>query len=203
MEYEHNILQYTCECRYELGTVKLVPGLLAGKGKPGSVATGKTGSRKVTGSRAFTGEVKLSEEKTVHVAPPLPGVIRKVYVDIGATVVEGAPLFEIDSHDVAESKGDFLKRRPETWRNWRTGKRRSSQEDLRAIPVQEAQAAWQRRIEVANSRSRLLRLRYPRRNQSLDPKSRKRSIPHGALPGRRRPGRHARKGSGSAGESSS
>ena len=108
---EHDILQYTCEeCRFELGTVKLVPDLLAGNGKPGIVATGKSGSRKVAESRTFTGEVKLSEGKTVHIASPLPGVIRRVFVDIGATVPEDAPLFEIDSHDVAESKGDYLKK---------------------------------------------------------------------------------------------
>ena len=53
---EHAILQYTCEeCRFELGTVKLVRDLLAGKGKPGLVASGKAGSRKVTESRTFTG----------------------------------------------------------------------------------------------------------------------------------------------------
>ena len=174
---EHDVLQYTCEeCRYELGTVKLVPGLLAGKGKPGIVATGKTGSRKVTESRTFTGEVKLSEEKTVHVAPPLPGVIRKVHVGIGATVAEGAPLFEIDSHDVAESKGDYLKKA--AVRDLaKTSADREATLFARKISaqfeVQEAQARLAAaEIEVANARSRLLRLGVPTAEiEALDPKS--------------------------------
>jgi len=174
---EHDVLQYTCgECRFELGTVKLVPDLLAGKGKPGIVATGKTGSRKVAESRTFTGEVKLSEGKTVHVATPLPGVIRNVYVDIGTTVAEDAPLFEIDSHDVAESKGDYLKK--VAARDLaKTSADREAMLFARKISaqfeVQEAQARLAgAEIEVANARSRLLRLGVPRAEiESLDPKS--------------------------------
>jgi len=174
---EHDVLQYTCEeCRYELGTVKLVPDLLAGKGKPGIVGTGKTGSRRVVEARTFTGEVKLSEEKTVHVAPPLPGVIRNVYVDIGATVAEDAPLFEIDSHDVAESKGDYLKKAAARDLA-KTSADREATLFARKISaqyeVQEAQARLAAaEIEVANARSRLLRLGVPPAEiESLDPKS--------------------------------
>jgi len=174
---EHDILQYTCEeCRFELGTVKLVPDLLAGNGKPGIVATGKSGSRKVAESRTFTGEVKLSEGKTVHIASPLPGVIRRVFVDIGATVPEDAPLFEIDSHDVAESKGDYLKK--VAARDLaKTSADREAMLFARKISaqyeVQEAQARLAAaEIEVANARSRLLRLGVPRAEiESLDPKS--------------------------------
>src|SRR5512134_1331307 len=78
---EHGILQYTCEeCRYQLGIVKLVPELMAGKGKPGIVATGKAGTRKAAESRTFTGEVKLSEGTTFRLTSPLPGVVRNVPV---------------------------------------------------------------------------------------------------------------------------
>ena len=174
---EHDVLQHTCEeCRFELGTVKLVPDLLAGKGKPGLVATGKTGSRKVAESRTFTGEVKLSEGKTVHVAAPLPGVIRNVYVDIGATVAEEAPLFEIDSHDVAESKGDYLKKvaaldlaKTSADREGTLFARKISAQ----FEVQEAQARLAAaEIEVVNARGRLLRLGVsPAEIESLDPKS--------------------------------
>ena len=174
---EHNILQYTCEeCRFELGTVKLVPDLLSGKGKPGLVATGKTGSRKVTESRTFTGEVKLSEGKTVHVGAPLQGVIRKVFVDIGATVAEGAPLFEIDSHDVAESKGDYLKKvavrdlaKISADREATLFARKISAQ----FEVQEARARLAAaEIEVVNARSRLLRFGVPPAEiGALDPKS--------------------------------
>lgn len=174
---EHDILQYTCEeCRYELGTVKLVPDLMAGKGKPGIVATGKTGSRKVAESRTFTGEVKLSEGKTVHVAAPLPGVIRNVYVDIGATVAEGAPMFEIDSHDVAESKGDYLKKAAARDLAKTSADREATlfaRKISAQFEVQEAQARLaSAEIEVSNARSRLLRLGVPPAEiEALDPKS--------------------------------
>ncbi len=174
---EHDVLQYTCdECRFELGTVKLVPDLLAGKGKPGIVATGKAGSRKVSESRTFTGEAKLSEAKTVHVAAPLAGVVRKVFVDIGATVAEGAPLFEIDSHDMAESKGDYLKK--VAARDLaKTSAEREATLFARKISaqfeVQEAQARLAAaEIEVVNGRSRLLRLGVPPAEiEALAPKS--------------------------------
>ncbi len=173
---EHNILQYTCEeCRYQLGTVKLVPDLLAGKGKPGIVATGKAGSRKAAESRTFTGEVKLSEGKTFHLAAPLPGVVRNVHVDIGETVAEGAPLLEIDSHDMAESKGDYLKKAAardlaktaEEREATLFGKKISAK-----FEVQEAQARLAAaEIEVVNARSRLLRLgAAPAEIDALDPK---------------------------------
>ena len=174
---EHDVLQYTCEeCRFELGAVKLVPDLLAGKGKPGIVATGKTGSRKVTESRTFTGEVKLSEGKTVHVGAPLAGVIRNVYVDIGATVAEGAPLIEIDSHDVAESKGDYLKKVAARDLAKISADREAilfARKISAQFEVQEAQARLAAaEIEVVNARSRLLRLGVPPAEiGALDPKS--------------------------------
>jgi membrane fusion protein, heavy metal efflux system len=174
---EHDVLQYTCEeCRFELGTVKLVPDLLAGKGKPGLVASGKAGSRKVTESRTFTGEVKLSEGKTVHVAAPLAGVVRNVFVDIGATVAEGAPLFEIDSHDVAESKGDYLKKVAARDLAKSSADREATlfaKKISAQFEVQEAQARLAAaEIEVVNARSRLLRLGVPPAEVgALDPKS--------------------------------
>ncbi|MBI5906093.1 MAG: efflux RND transporter periplasmic adaptor subunit [Deltaproteobacteria bacterium] len=174
---EHNVLQFTCEeCRFELGTVKLVPELLGGNGKPGLVATGKTGSRKVAASRTFTGEVKRSEGRTVHVAAPLPGVVRNVFADIGATVAEGAPLFEIDSHDVAESKGDYLKKvaarelaKSSADREATLFERKISAQ----FEVEEARARLAAaEIEVVNARSRLLRLGVPPAEiGALDPNS--------------------------------
>ena len=174
---EHKILQYTCEeCRFELGTVKLVPDLLGGKGKPGLVATGMAGSRKATESRTFTGEVHLSEEKTVHVTVPLPGTVRNVFADIGAAVAAGAPLLEIDSHDLAESKGDYLKK-VATRNLAKISADREATLFTRKISahfeVQEAEARLgAAEIEVVNARSRLLRFGVPAAEiDALDPKS--------------------------------
>jgi len=164
---EHKVLQYTCEeCRYEVGAVKLGPELLGGKGKPGLVVAGKADRRKVSESRAFTGEVKVSEGKTVHVASPVPGVVRKVFVDIGGTLREGAPLFTIDSQDMSESRGDYLKKVAA-----RDLAKISAEREVTLfakkisaqVDVQEAQARLAAaEIEVANARGRLLRLGIPK-----------------------------------------
>lgn len=164
---EHGILQFTCEeCRYEVGAVKLGPDLLAGTGKPGLVVAGKAARRTVSESRAFTGEVKVSEDRTVHVAAPVPGLVRKVLVDIGGTVKEGAPLFEIDSHDVAESKGDYLKKAAARDLAKASADREAAlfaRKISAQVEVQEAQARLaEAEVEAANARGRLLRLGVPR-----------------------------------------
>ena len=164
---EHKILQYTCEeCRYEVGAVKLGRELLGEKGKPGLVVAGKADRRKVSESRAFTGEVKVSEEKTVHVASPVPGVIRKVFVDIGGRLREGAPLFTIDSQDISESYGDYLKKVAARDLAKTSAEREATlfaKKISAQVDVQEAQARLAAaEIEVANARGRLLRLGVPK-----------------------------------------
>ena len=174
---EHRILQFTCEeCRYEVGAVKLGPDLLAGKGKPGLVVAGKADRRTVSESRAFTGEVKVSEGKTVHVEAPVPGVVRKVLVDIGGTLGEGAPLFEIDSQDVAESKGNYLKKAAARDLAKTSADREAAlfaRKISAQVEVQEARARLaEADVELANARGRLLRLGVPRAEiEAMDPGS--------------------------------
>lgn len=174
---EHGILQFTCEeCRYEVGAVKLGPDLLAGKGKPGLVVAGKADRRTVSESRVFTGEVKVSEGKTVHVEAPVPGVVRKVLVDIGVTLGEGAPLFEIDSQDVAESKGNYLKKAAARDLAKTSADREAAlfaRKISAQVEVQEARARLaEADVELANARGRLLRLGVPRAEiEAMDPGS--------------------------------
>ena len=97
---EHDILQHQCdECRYEIGTVKLDPTLL---GDNGLVRTGFPEKRpEHHQERSFPGEVRLDDTRTVRVASPLPGLITRRFTTPGAKVEAGAPLFEIDSLEVA------------------------------------------------------------------------------------------------------
>lgn len=174
---EHDVLQYTCgECRFEVGTVKLGADILGAKGKPGLVAAGKVDRRKVSESRAFTGEVKVSEGKTVHVAAPVPGVVRKVFVDIGGTLKDGAPLFAIDSNDVSESRGDYLKKVAARDLAKTSAEREATlfaKKISAQVEVQEAQARLAAaEIEVTSARGRLLRLGIPKAEiDAMDPKS--------------------------------
>ena len=162
---EHNILQYACdECRYELGVVKLASALISEKGKPGLVSTTIAGGRNYSESLDVTGEVKLSEGKTVHVSTPLPGVVRTVGTDIGRAVRKGDVLLEIDSHEVAESKGDYMKKEAVRDLAKKTAEREAKLFEKKISAEAEAQEAQARlaeaEVDLANARMRLLRLGF-------------------------------------------
>lgn len=162
---EHNILQYTCdECRYELGVVKLSSTLLPESGKQGLMKTTIIGEQSFTDSLSLTGEVRLSEGKTVHVSTPLPGLVRTVVADIGRAVRKGDVLFEIDSHEVAESKGDYMKKEAVRDLAKKTAEREAKlfEKKISAeAEVQEAQARLAAaEVDLANARMRLLRLGF-------------------------------------------
>jgi len=109
---EHDILQYTCdECRYELGIVKLDPSLITTSNKAGIIATTVAESSNVTKSLMLTGEVQVSETKTVYVTSPLPGIVRQVLVQTGQLVSAGDILLQLESAELAEAKGAYLSNR--------------------------------------------------------------------------------------------
>lgn len=105
---EHKIPQYQCdECRYEIGAVKLDAALV---GDNGLVATGFPEKRQGRhAEHSLPGEVQLDETRTVHVASPLTGLITRSFTTPGERVEAGAPLFEVDSPEVAEAKASYLK----------------------------------------------------------------------------------------------
>lgn len=163
---EHDILQYTCdECRFGIGTVKLPSALLSKDGNPGLVGVTTAGGRSYKETRSFTGGVKPSGEKTVHVTSPLPGQVSKVFVDIGARVKAGDPLFEIDSHEVHEAKGEYLKKEASRDLAKRTAEREKTlfQKKISAeSEVLEAGAKLaEAEVDLANARAKLLRLGVP------------------------------------------
>ena len=104
---EHNIPQYQCnECRYEIGTVKLDAALM---GDNGLVHNGLPEKRQGRHEeRSLPGTVQLDETRTVHVASPLTGLITRGFTTPGDRVEAGAPLFEVDSSEVAEAKASYL-----------------------------------------------------------------------------------------------
>ena len=158
---EHDILQYQCdECRYEIGMVKLDATLVGDKGL---VRTGFPEKRQGRHEeRTLSGEVQLDETRTVHVASPLTGLITKSFTTPGARVKAGAPLFELDSPEVAEAKGSYLK----AMAGLDFARKAAARETLlfarkvaAEVEVQEAEAKrTEAETEIAAARGRLLRL---------------------------------------------
>lgn len=111
---EHDMATYLCdECRYEVGVVKVVPELLkqtAGDGT-GLFATEVVAERNVTSGLYVTGEIQLNENQAVHVSPRIPGIIEKVYVDIGDRVKRGDVLFRISSLELGKTLAAYERSR--------------------------------------------------------------------------------------------
>jgi cobalt-zinc-cadmium efflux system membrane fusion protein len=160
---EHDIPHYTCdECRYELGVVKLDPGVVSKEGRTGLVDTLPAGTASFEESVRLTGEVHVSDTRTVHVASPLSGVVLSAPALAGQRVAAGDVLFEIDSHDVAEAKADLLKKVAALDLATKTAEREAllfEKKISAEMEVQEARARQtEARIEFDGARSRLTRL---------------------------------------------
>jgi membrane fusion protein, heavy metal efflux system len=160
---EHDILQHACdECRFEIGTVRLAADLFAGNGSPGLIRVAKAESRSLPASRTFTGEVKLSEGRTVRVTSPLHGAVRRVHADIGARVGPGDPLLEVDAHEAAEARGDYVKKAVARELAKRAAEREArlfERKIAAEAEVLEAQARLaEAEVDLSGARARLLRL---------------------------------------------
>ncbi|MBI5444984.1 MAG: efflux RND transporter periplasmic adaptor subunit, partial [Deltaproteobacteria bacterium] len=136
--------------------------LFGEKAKPGLVKASKAETRTFSAAHELTGEVQMSEGKTVHVSPPLPGVIRKVHVRLGERVSAGEPLFDLDSHDVAQAKAEYLKALAALSLTRKTAERERTLFEKKisaAAEVQEAEARKaEAEVEAANAKAKLLRL---------------------------------------------
>ncbi len=163
---EHDIPHYTCdECRYELGVVKLDAGLVSKEGKPGLVDAVPAGTASFEESVDLTGEVHVSDARTVHVSSPLSGVVLNAPALAGARVAAGDVLFEIDSHEVAEARSDLLKKAAALDLATKAAAREAllfEKKISAEMEVQEARAREaEARIELEGARSRLIRLGLP------------------------------------------
>lgn len=158
---EHNILQHQCdECRYEIGTVKLDPTLF---GDNGLIRTGYPEKRQERHlERTFSGEVQLDDTRTVRVASPVSGLITRRFATPGVQIEAGAPLFEVDSPEVAEAKSTYLKAAAGLNLAVKTAEREArlfSQKIAAEVDVQEAKAKRiEAEAEMATARGRLMRL---------------------------------------------
>jgi len=164
---EHNIIQYTCdECRYELGVVKLSPAIIAGEGKSGVVAITEVVSQSFSKELLITGEVAMSEAKTVRISSQVPGIVQGQVADIGQSITTGDILLGIDSQEATEAKADYLKKlavlklaRKNAEREANLYAKKISAE----VEVQEAQTRHaEAEIELSNARAQLVRLGIPK-----------------------------------------
>jgi cobalt-zinc-cadmium efflux system membrane fusion protein len=106
---EHRMPTYRCaECRYEVGVVQ-VPASLTGPG--GIVATATATKRAIPRTLSLSGEIRLNENTTAHVAARLAGVIRETPADLGARVRAGDPLVRLASVDLGAAAGEYARAR--------------------------------------------------------------------------------------------
>ncbi len=102
---EHGIATYQCsECRYETGIVKVTPDQRAA----GLVQTLSLRPQRLSVPLELVGQIAFDERRMAHVSPVVPGIVRRVLVDLGQQVAVGQPLFEIESADLATAQGEWL-----------------------------------------------------------------------------------------------
>jgi len=160
---EHDVPHYTCdECRYELGVVKLDADVVSQEGKPGLVSAIPAGTASFEESVRLTGEVHVSDTRTVHVSSPLSGVVLGSPALAGQRVAAGDVLFVIDSHEISEAKADLLKKAAALDLATKTADREALLFEKKISAEMEVQAARSRqaeaRIELDGAKSRLTRL---------------------------------------------
>ena len=160
---EHDLPHYTCdECRYELGVVKLDGDVVSKEGKPGLVNAIPAGTASFEGSVRLTGEVHISDSRTVHVSSPLSGVVLSSPALAGQKVAAGDVLFVIDSHEISEAKSDLLMKAAALDLATKTAEREALLFEKKISAEMEVQAARSRqaeaRIELDGAKSRLTRL---------------------------------------------
>ncbi|MEI6126092.1 MAG: efflux RND transporter periplasmic adaptor subunit [Pseudomonadota bacterium] len=160
---EHKIPQYACdECRYEVGVVKLADKVVADEAKPGIVRIATAAQQSFTRSLLLTGEVKTNESKTVRISTPFQGTVKKIQIDIGTNVSAGEVLFELDSNEVAEAKGEYVKRVASLNLAKKSAEREVNlyaKKVAAEVDVQEAQTKLhEAEIELINATTRLERL---------------------------------------------
>jgi cobalt-zinc-cadmium efflux system membrane fusion protein len=165
---EHNVLQYTCnECRYELGVVKLSDKLFSNKGQAGIISTTMPNERRMANPLSLTGEVVTNDLASVRVSSIVSGAMRKIMVDVGSRVSKGDVLFELDSTEAAEAKGDFLKKVATLTLATKTADREASlfaKKISAEVEVMEAKNKQiEAEIELAGARSRLERIGIPQK----------------------------------------
>jgi cobalt-zinc-cadmium efflux system membrane fusion protein len=101
---EHDTPTYQCaECRYEIGVVKLDPGLLKRADGSGLVKIETASRTAVSPVLQATGEVALDENATVRIGPRIAGVVESVKTDVGARVKAGDVLLTLKSVELGNA----------------------------------------------------------------------------------------------------
>lgn len=109
-ECEHDMKTVDCtNCRFEVGVVEVDDDLLKSNNLHGLLEIKKLTMQKAGTPLSTTGEIRLNENKTVHVRSRISGVVTKVHVDYGAKVKRGDPLATINSIELGKSIANYLK----------------------------------------------------------------------------------------------
>jgi len=101
---EHGKPIVTCdECRYQVGVVKVDPGVAKAL-----LETGKVGQREAVKTLRLTGEVQLDQTRVVDVPPTASGRVIQVAKFLGQPVAKGDVVAVVHSGDFGEAKAAYL-----------------------------------------------------------------------------------------------
>ncbi|OGL46535.1 MAG: hypothetical protein A2161_22120 [Candidatus Schekmanbacteria bacterium RBG_13_48_7] len=107
---EHEIKTIECDiCRYEVGVVRVDPEIIVENNSEGLIKVEVVTEHALNAVIKTTGEVRVNENKTVHIRSRLSGLVQKVHVDFGEKVKKGDPLVTLDSIELGEAIADLLK----------------------------------------------------------------------------------------------
>ena len=102
---EHNVPIIECdECRHEVGAVKIDKSII------GEIITVKEVTLLAMDvTLKATGEVGANRDRFVIVSPRVSGVVKEVFVDLGAPVRKGQKLATLDSVELGEARANYKK----------------------------------------------------------------------------------------------
>jgi len=82
--------------------------LSAAQMQAAGIEVARAGPAQIVDAVRLPGEIKLNEDRTAHVVPRVAGVIERVAVSIGQTVVQGQLLAIVASPDLADRRSEWL-----------------------------------------------------------------------------------------------
>jgi cobalt-zinc-cadmium efflux system membrane fusion protein len=73
-----------------------------------NIKTAKAGPGRIDVYAELPGEIVPNADRVAHVVPRVPGIVRKVYANLGDIVKSGTPMAQLESRELADAKAIYL-----------------------------------------------------------------------------------------------
>jgi len=73
-----------------------------------NIKTAKAGPGRIDVYAELPGEIVPNADRVAHVVPRVPGIVRKVYANLGDIVKSGTPMAQLESRELADAKATYL-----------------------------------------------------------------------------------------------